>query len=91
MKTIPVRTIAILVFNEIMFIFSKALTFFSFTLGPAVLVNVLEGTQVFYAIVYGWILMQIAPKVFKEDMSKEGITKKLIFACILFLGIWLVY
>jgi transporter family protein len=90
-KTIPARTIGILIFNEIMFIFSKALTFFSFTLGPAVLVNVLEGTQVFYAIVYGFILMKIAPKVFKEDMSKEGLTKKIVFACMLFAGIWLVY
>jgi transporter family protein len=90
-KTIPIRTIAILIFNEIMFIFSKALTFFSFTLGPAVLVSVLEGTQVFYAIVYGFILMKIAPKVFKEDMSAEGLTKKMIFACLLFFGIWLIY
>lgn len=90
-KSIPARTIGILVFNEIMFIFSKALTFFSFTLGPAVLVNVLEGTQVFYAIVYGFILMKIAPKVFKEDVSTKGLTKKIVFACLLFVGIWLVY
>jgi drug/metabolite transporter (DMT)-like permease len=61
------------------------------TLGPAVLVSVLEGTQVFYAIVYGFILMKIAPKVFKEDMSAEGLTKKMIFACLLFFGIWLIY
>jgi transporter family protein len=89
--TIPSRAISILVFNECMFIFSKALTFFSFTLGPAVLVNVLEGTQVFYAVVYAIILMQIFPKVFKEDVSREGLTKKIVSACIMFLGIWLVY
>lgn len=91
MKTLSLRTILVLFFNELLFITSKALTFFSFTLGPAVLVNVLEGTQVFYGILYGWILTLIAPKVFREDVSRDGITKKIIFAIVLFLGIWLVY
>jgi drug/metabolite transporter (DMT)-like permease len=89
-RTVGKSVIGIMFFNETIFIISKAASFLAIALGPVALVSVLSGTQVFYGILYGWILMLIAPKVFREDVSKKGLFKKIILTTILFTGIWLI-
>lgn len=83
-------TLGVMFFNEILFIISKAFTFLAISLGPVALVGVLGGTQVFYGFLYGILLTLLFPKIFQEDISKNEIVKKLLFAVILFIGIWFI-
>lgn len=87
---IPKTTSLIIFLNESLFAFAKAVTFFAFSIGPVALVSVLEGTQAFFAIVYGLVLTFFFPKIFKEDISKKGLRKKILFFVVLFVGILLV-
>jgi transporter family protein len=91
LKTLHPRTIAVLFFNETVFVIGKVVQFIAFSLGSAVLVNVVGTTEVFYGILYGWILTIISPKVFKEDIGKEGLLRKAFSALVLFIGVWLIY
>ena len=72
--------------NEGIFVLGKMLTFYAYTIGPTALVNVLGSSQVFFGILYGFILTSIAPLIFKEDISKKGLGKKIAFAITLFIG-----
>lgn len=83
-KFSAVRAISI---NETTFVVAKTTTFYAFSLGPVALVSVLEGTQTFFALFYGWILTLLFPSVFKEDISKKGLSKKLVLLILLFLGL----
>ena len=82
-------TLAVMFFNESLFVVSKAITFLAISLGPVALVNVLGGTQVFYGFVYGVALTLLFPQFFHEDTSPREVVKKLVFSSILFIGIWL--
>lgn len=86
-KTIRKRTVNIIILNEGLFVFAKSLGFYAFSLGPVALVSVLTSTQVFFGIIYGVILTKAFPKLFKEDISKEGIAKKITMAVLVILGI----
>lgn len=81
----------ILIFgNEVLYISTKVLTFFAFSLAPAALVSVLEGTQVFYGMLLGWILTILIPKVFKENISTKDLIKKVFWAAVVLVGIVLI-
>lgn len=90
-KTIKKRTLAILFINEGLFALGKSLSFLAYSLGSVALVSVVSSTQVFFGIILGFVLTLIAPKVFKEDVTKEGLLKKIAFSILLFIGILLVY
>ncbi len=90
LKQIKTRVLAILFVNEGIFVIAKSISFSAFALGPVALVSVLNSTQVFYGILYGIFLTKALPKLFKEDISKEGIIKKIGFAIIMFVGIVLI-
>jgi drug/metabolite transporter (DMT)-like permease len=79
-----------IVVNEILTILAKATTFFAFSIGPVTLVSVLEGFQTFYAIALGWILTMLFPKIFQEDISSEGIARKVLCAVIAVFGLFLI-
>lgn len=87
LKNIKFSAIRAISINETTFVVAKATTFYAFSLGPVALVSVLEGTQTFFALFYGWILTLLFPSVFKEDISKKGLSKKLILFVLLFLGL----
>lgn len=89
LKKITKRALSIIALNEGVFVLAKSLTFFAFSLGPVALVSVLENTQTFYGIIFGFALTIIAPSIFKEDISRKGLVKKLVASIILFLGILL--
>lgn len=90
-KTVGTKVLGIMFLNEFIFIISKVITFLAIALGPVALVSVLGGTQVFYGILYGFILTIVAPKIFHEDISKGGLTKKIILMSLMFAGIWLIH
>lgn len=77
--------------NELVYLVSKLLTFMAVTLGPVSLVSVLGGLNVFYGIIYGWILTIVAPTVFGEDITKEGLLNKFFWGAVLIAGIWMIY
>ena len=90
-KIVRKNTIKIILLNESIVVFAKAVTFYAFSLGPLGLVSVLEGAQTFYAIVYGWFLTITFPLIFHEDITKRGLFKKIVLFLILLLGIYLLF
>ena len=77
--------------NEIIFVIGKSITFYAYTIGTATLVSVVGSTQVFFGIIFGLLLTKFAPKILKEDVSTRELTKKIVSAVALFVGLWLVY
>lgn len=53
------------------------------------LVSVISQVQSFYAIVIGILLTLLIPKTIKEDISKITLTKKILGAMIMFLGVYI--
>ncbi|KKS33216.1 MAG: Conserved hypothetical membrane protein, DUF6 family [Candidatus Amesbacteria bacterium GW2011_GWA2_42_12] len=62
--------------NEAVYLASKLLIFLAIISGPVALVSAVQGTNIMFGIIYGWILTLIAPKIFGEDISKKGLLKK---------------
>jgi bacterial/archaeal transporter family protein len=87
MKTVSKKTLIILFFNEGMYVISKLFAFLAMSLGSVSLVSIVGSTSIFFGILYGWILTLLYPKVFQENISKEGLFKKIGFSIIVFLGI----
>ncbi|MEK7497589.1 MAG: EamA family transporter [Patescibacteria group bacterium] len=86
------KTALVLIFgNEIIYLTSKLLLFLAISLGPVYLVNVITGTQVLFGAIYGVILTMIAPNIFKEDVSKSGLFKKLVLGAVTLVGLALIY
>lgn len=89
-RAIGKKVLAFVFLNESIFVLAKLLTFYAISLGSVSLVEVVAGTQVFYAVFYGWVLTPIAPKIFKEDISKEGLLKKILMGSLVLIGLWLI-
>src|SRR3989344_629700 len=89
--TIKKYAFGIIFFNEGIFLTARLLSFYAISLGPIALVSVLGSASVFFAILLGWILTLFWPKVFNEDVSKQGLFKKVALSILAFLGIILVY
>lgn len=89
-KSVRKVALIILFINESIFLLSKAITFYAYSLGPTSLVSVIGGTQVFYGILSGFLLTKISPKIFHEDIGHKTLQRKLFFAAILIIGIYLV-
>lgn len=83
----PRYALAILFANESIFILRQFIRTLAIALGPVALVSVLDGTRIFLGIVVGWVLTLIAPAIFAENISREGLRQKFIFSFILFVGI----
>jgi transporter family protein len=90
LEGISYSTLSIIFLNEGIFVVAKSLSFFAFSLGPVSLVSVLENTQVFFGILYGWILTLLFPKIIQEDISTKNLSKKIFLAVVLFIGILLI-
>jgi drug/metabolite transporter (DMT)-like permease len=89
-KTIRRLALGVMFVNEGMFVLSKSLTFFAYSIGPTALVSTVGNTQIFFGILYGLVLTAIAPTIIKEDIERASLIKKVAFASLLFLGIWLI-
>jgi drug/metabolite transporter (DMT)-like permease len=82
--------LGIIGFSESLFVIAQVLGSLAITLGPAALVSVLGGIQVFYGILLGWLLMAVAPTVFREAVSWRDLLRKVAFALVLLMGLYLV-
>lgn len=60
------------------------------TLGPVAIVSVIGSLNVFFAVILGWVLTLWRPAIFKEDISRQTLTRKFIWAAVAFVGILLV-
>lgn len=87
LKKVKLSTLSVIGLNESVFVIAKTLTFYAFSIGPAALVSVLETTQVFFAIIYGYLLTTLFPHIIKEDISKKQIKKRIISALLVVIGI----
>ncbi len=86
-KAIKKKTVKIIFINEVIFVLAKSLGFYALVLGPVALVTVLSGAQAFFGIIFGFILTKIFPKLFKEDISNQGLIKNMGFAALIIVGI----
>lgn len=82
--------LVLILFNEGVFLIAKLLMFLAISIGPVALVNVVGGTQVFFGIAFGFILTLIAPKIFQENITRDGLAKKISMATLVLIGLWLV-
>lgn len=87
LKTVKRRILGVMFLNEGIYVLSKALSFFAFSIGPVALVSVVGSTQVFYGILFGWLLTILLPKFYHEKRSTGDLFKKVILAIFLILGI----
>lgn len=82
--------IGIIFLNEALYLGAKILTYFAVTLGPPVLISIIGSTQIFYGILLGVILTLVVPKVFKEDLSRKSLVRKVSLGLMAFVGVILV-
>lgn len=87
-RTIGRRVLMIVFVNELIFVFSKALLIYAYSIGPAALVSVLSGVSVLFGIILGLILTFFAPFIFREESSSGGIMKKVLLGIVALVGIW---
>ncbi len=87
LKQLKIYTLAVITVNESTFITAKSVSYYAFYLGPVSLVSLLNNTQIFYGIFFGWLLTLIFPKIFQENIQKSKLIKKTVIAGIMFLGI----
>jgi uncharacterized membrane protein len=72
--------------NEIINIVAKMIFNFATLLAPLALVWTVNGSQPLVVLVFGIILTIFWPKVFKEDISRKNLLKKVIFIILIFIG-----
>lgn len=82
--------LSLILINESLYLGAKILTYIAVSLGPVALVSILGSTQIFYGILLGAVLTILLPKAFKENISKEGLYKKVFLGALAFIGIILV-
>ena len=87
MKQIRKGTVGTLFLNEFIGLAGKWTMFLAFSIGLVALVDVVAGIQVFYGIAVGFILTRFFPGFFKEDISKKGLSLKIVAAITMFVGI----
>jgi drug/metabolite transporter (DMT)-like permease len=90
LKTAGVKAVSIVFLNEGVAVIAKLLGVLAISLGPVALVSVVGSTQVFFGILYGWVLTLLFPAIFKEDIQAANLFKKAMLAVVMFAGIWLV-
>lgn len=90
-KHFRLKVLIIVFVNECFFILARAFTYLAFSLGVVALVSVLEGTQVFFGIIFGVILSMLFPKIFKESTQSLTLAKKIVTSSLLLLGIVMIY
>lgn len=89
-KRVRTRVLWFISINEGVFLFSRLLKYLAISKGPVSLVDVVGGIQIIFAIIFGFILTSIAPKIFKENISSTGLSKKIVMAGLVLVGLWLV-
>jgi drug/metabolite transporter (DMT)-like permease len=89
--TVGKRILGIMFLNEGIYVLSKSLAYFAYSIGPVALVSVLGSTQVFFGILFGWFLTLLLPQIFNEKINREILLRKVVLAVVLVFGIILIY
>lgn len=89
--TVGKRILGIMFLNEGIYVLSKSLSYFAFSIGPVALVSVVGSTQVFFGILFGWFFTLLFPQIFNEKIGKKDLSKKVGLAITLILGVFLIY
>lgn len=89
-KKIGQRVMVYVFLNEGLYIIGRLVGYLAVSIGPVGLVSVVGGIQVLFSILIGWILTIIVPKIFKENITKKGLSKKIIMAGLVLLGLWFI-
>lgn len=89
--TVGKRILGIMFLNEGIYVLSKSLSYFAYSIGPVALVSVIGSTQVFFGILFGWTLTLLLPHIFNEKVARKDLLKKVGLAIILVFGIILIY
>lgn len=90
-RTVRKRILGIMFLNEGIYVLSKSLSYFAYSIGPVALVSVVGSTQVFFGILFGWIFTLLYPHIFNEKIGKNDLMRKAVLAIFLILGIVLIY
>ena len=69
---------------------AKLTLFQAVALGPVALVKAIGSTQVFWGIVFGWLLSSALPAWFHENTSGSVLVRKTAFAWVMFAGVMMV-
>ncbi len=84
------KVLSVILINEAFYILARIFTYLALTLAPVAMVSIIGSTQVFFGIMYAIVLTVLFPRIFKEDISKATLQRKLILALIAFIGIFFV-
>ncbi len=91
LRSIPRSALLAVSASETVYIIAKLTVLTAISLGPVALVSVLSGTQVFYAILLGWLLTKLLPRLYNENIARGHILRKIFWALVLFVGVGLIY
>jgi uncharacterized membrane protein len=86
----PLKAIMALSSVEAIFAIRMFIFYLALSLGPASLVTVVGSLNVFFAILFGWILTLWRPQIFKEDIRRKSLLQKAAWAGLAFAGVLLI-
>jgi transporter family protein len=89
-KQTPLKAIFALSSVEAIFAIRMFIFYLALSLGPASLVTVVGSLNVFFAILFGWILTLWRPQIFKEDIRLKSLAQKAVWAALAFAGVLLI-
>jgi transporter family protein len=89
-KQTPLKAILALSSVEAIFALRMFIFYLALSLGPASLVTVVGSLNVFFAILFGWILTLWRPQIFKEDIRLKSLAQKAVWAALAFAGVLLI-
>jgi drug/metabolite transporter (DMT)-like permease len=89
--TVKKKILGIMFVNEGVYVLSKSLSYYAYSIGPVALVSVVGSTQVFFGILFGWVLTLLYPHAFNEKIKREELLKKIVLAVVIVFGIILIY
>lgn len=92
-RVVPTTTAGMIgsaVVIETTFVIRQWVLFSAYSLGPVALISVIGSTNVFFGIAIGWALTLIVPHLFKEDIRRETLIHKAIWAAVMFAGLVLI-
>ncbi|MDX9778786.1 MAG: EamA family transporter [Patescibacteria group bacterium] len=79
----------LLVFNQSLGAIGFILQNYAIFLGPVALVNALQGVQYAWIIILSTLISIFAPKIFKEDLSKNILLQKILAVIIISVGLYI--
>lgn len=88
LKETPPKAILALSSLETVFAIRMFIFYLALSLGSASLVTVVGSLNIFFAIIFGWILTLWKPHVFKEDIRPISLLQKAGWAALAFTGLF---